>query len=361
MLEKRGYLIINKTLRLFVLASFFCLSLTSLPLSAQDIYKSKVEIIEHHGIHLELLPETLVDSNLSLEGDFFSAFLTKPSAELLNVPLGSRLLGKITEVQAPKNFGRSAKLTTHVSELMLPDGSRVKVSADFSSKTNTKDDEKPAKTKNFLKKLSKDTTELSAGAMVGAVDAVQFGGISTAIMTSGLSVAAGAALGLGLSLAGVTMRKGDELVSSGFDPINFKLESDFEFLEDLPAYIASKREPVAASLLGIDMRVNKIDKYFSRSYGEFILMDIELKNNGIEKIYFGDFVLSSGRHIMPIYSNPLISNEVVAAIDSQGSRQCRLAFSLGDIKKSSDYKLMMINPVTQEIVAYLDVEFAQYI
>jgi hypothetical protein len=358
MLRKTLFLILNKTLTLFVLANLLFFALQ--PCIAQEIYKAKIEIMRNPGFHFQLVPETLVDTSLSLEGDYFSAFLTKPSAELLNLPLGSRLLGQITEVQEPKNFGRSAKLMTHINQIMLPDGRMIKVSADLSSKASMQDDEKPQATKNLVKKISQDSLELTSAGLVGAVDAVQYTGIGTAIMTSGLSVAVGAALGLGAGMFGLATSKGDELVSSGFNPVSFKLESEFEFLESIPELFLAN-QPVNLSELGVDLKISKIKKASSNIYGDYLLLDIELKNNSFKKVNFGDFVLSSNRHFIPVYNNPLLSNESLSGIDINSSKQINLAFSLGSINKSHDYKLMMIDPISQEIIAYIDVELASLI
>ncbi|MEY3370268.1 MAG: hypothetical protein RLZZ361_938 [Cyanobacteriota bacterium] len=358
MLRKRLFLILNKTLALFVLANLSILC--PLMVQAQEVYKAKIEIMHNPGFHFQLVPETLVDTSLSLEGDYFSAFLTKPSAELLKLPLGSRLLGQITEVQEPKNFGRSAKLVTHINQIMLPDGRTIKVSADLSSKTSMQDDEKPQASKNLVKKITKDSLELSSAGLVGAVDAVQYTGIGTAIMTSGLSVAIGGALGLGMGVFGLATNKGEELISSGFDPVSFKLESEFEFLESIPDWVVGKA-PVNLAELGLDMKVSKIKKASSNIYGDYLLLDIELKNNSFKKVHFGDFVLSSNRHFIPVYNNPLISSESLSGIETNTTKQINLAFSLGSIKKSNDYKLMMIDPISQEIVAYIDVQLASFI
>jgi hypothetical protein len=78
-------------------------------------------------------------------------------------------------------------------------------------------------------------------------------------------------------------------------------------------------------------------------------------------VHFGDFVLSSDRHFIPVYNNPLLSSESLTGIETNSTKQINLAFSLGSIKKSNDYKLMMIDPVSQEIVAYIDVELASLI
>jgi len=163
-----------------------------------------------------------------------------------------------------------------------------------------------------------------------------------------------------LGAIGLATNKGEELISSGFDPVSFKLESEFEFLESIPDWVAGK-SPVNLAELGLDMKVSKIKKASSNIYGDYLLLDIELKNNSFKKVHFGDFVLSSDRHFIPVYNNPLLSSESLTGIETNTTKQINLAFSLGSIKKSNDYKLMMIDPISQEIVAYIDVELASLI
>lgn len=353
----------KKTVYIILLTNFFILAngLTVYALDAnKQVHKLKIQQVESKGILIQALPETILDTELSLEGDFFSAFLSNNSSRILRVPEGSRLIGKIIELRRPKSFGIGANLKVHINELMLPDGSNVKVSADFSSKASMQSDEKPNAVKSLARKVAKDTSNVTASALVGAVDTLQYGGLGAAIATSGISTLAGAGLGLGLGLIGVFTTKGEELINAGFEPVNLKLDSDFVFLQDLPV-MAQKLEPVSASLLGVDIKVNKVSKQSSRDFGEFLLMNIELTNNSLKDLFMGDFVLSSSRHIIPIMNNPLLMNSGLITIAKKKSHDVSLAFSLGSIKKEGTYQLMMLNPITQEIVANIDIDISAYL
>lgn len=350
----------KKTVYIILLINFFILA-NGLVVSAdtRQIHKLKIEQIETKGIVIQALPETILDTELSLEGDFFSAFLSNNSSRILRVPEGSRLIGKITELNRPKSLGIGANLKIHIDELMLPDGSNVKVSADFSSKASMQNDDNPNAAKSFARKVIKDTSNLTASALVGAVDTLQYAGLGAAFATSGISTLAGAGLGLGLGLIGTFTTKGDELIGAGFEPVNLKLDSDFVFLQDLPM-LAEKLAPINASLLGVGIKVNKISKQSSKDFGEFLLMDIELTNNGLQDLFMGDFVLSSNRHILPIMHNPLLTNSSLNIIAREKSQMIKLAFSLGSVKKDS-YQLMMLNPLTQEIIANTNIDISAYL
>lgn len=334
-----------------------------MPVSAQSsvVLKTGVKAFATKGLKLKLIPETIVDTRLSMEGDMFSAFLTKPSAEILRVPKGSRLIGTITDIDQPKNLNRGAKLQAHVNTLMLPDGSKVKVNADFSSKASWQESQTANSFKNTARKLAQGSVNLSASALVGAMDSLQYAGIGTAISTSGISTAVGAGVGLGLGLYGVITKKGNSFSSSGFSAIDFELESEFEFLEELPIMTQSLA-PVSAELIGVGLSIKKIEKYFSKNYGEFILVDIIVKNDSYKKLFMGDFVLSSDMHILPVLNNPFISNtESLNSISIGEDKNFKLAFSLGSIDENFNYQLFMLDPLSQEIVADLEVDFSKYL
>lgn len=339
-------------------ASMLCLELKA---ESSLTLKTGVKAFSTKGVSLKLIPETIVDTSLSMEGDLFSAFLTKPSAEILKVPSGSRLIGTITDIDDAKSFNRGAKLKAHVNTLMLPDGTKIKVSADFSSKASWQESETSNSFKNTARKLAQGSAEISASTLVGAMDAIQYTGIGLAISTHGISTAIGAGIGLGLGLYGAMKKEGSELASSGFKAIDFRLESEFEFLEKI-TLIGQKIEPISASLMGINLKVNSIERYFSKNYGQFILVDLCLVNNSYKKLFIGDFVLSSDMNIVPVMNNPLLTNtESLNSIPIGETSNFKLAFSLGSIKKNHNYELYMIDPATQDLLANLELDISSYL
>ncbi len=356
-----------------LIQSIFLISLliTSLPLNfcsrvnAAAIkpapLKAQIEFRDKASLNLKLIPETIVDTELTLVGDFFSAYLTKPSADILKIPFGSRLIGSITDIKDSKSFNRDAKLRAHVDRIMLPDGSVVRVSADISSDASeaTIVDDK-AKFKNIAKKVAKESAELSASALVGAIDSVQITGLTAAIATHGISAGVGAAIGLGMGLAHTIGKDGQTIASSGFKPLNFKLESEFKLLEEMPL-MYENFDPISASLLGIDVKVNSMQKVFSKNYGEFILVELNLTNHTDRKLYLGDFVLRSAFHVLPVYSNPLLTNNYSDSIAAKSNGTYKIAFSLGSYNKKENYQLMIVDPVTDTIVANADINIASYL
>lgn len=340
------------------------MSLAQLPMipraQAKDLFQLQVSQVETKGLKFKVLPETILDTELSLEGDFFSGYLDEQACKIIRVPERTRILGEVTELKAPSNFKRGAKIRVHVDRLMLHDGTTVKVSADFSSKPSMQDDDNPNAAKSLGRKIVRETANLSASTLVGAVDSLQYAGIGTAIATSGISTLVGAGLGLGMGLVGTVGHKGKELISTGFEAINLKLESDFVFLEDLPI-MEQPLQLISTELLGIKINVNKISKLYSESYGDYLLLDVELANNSPRELFMGDFVLSSRRHILPVFNNPLLANQGMIKPEASKSENFTIAFSLGSIKKKDNYQLMLLDPVSQEVIANTEIDISSYL
>ena len=145
--------------------------------------------------------------------------------------------------------------------------------------------------------------------MVGAVDALQYLGINTAISTYGLSTAIGAGIGLGLGLVGALKADGETINYNEFEAMNFKLESDFELLEKLPISKAELEKLIQLEELGVDLKISGMQKQFSRQFGDFIVVEMQVTNNSEDDIYLGDFVLGSELHIKPVLANPLLSSQ----------------------------------------------------
>ena len=353
-------------LRLLILISLFLLGLPGFSL----VLKTGISVAESKNDTLWLKPETIVDTELNLAGDQFCGLLSKGSAERLGLPFGSRLLGVITKVQYPRSFQRSAVIDINAYQVLLPDGVRLRVNADLQSRT---DGYGVSPIKSSAKALAKEGGSLAASTLVGAVDAVQYTGIATAFISHGISVGAGAAIGFGLGLAGLA-REGDDLRSSDFRMLGLKLKNDFQFIRPVskatgrsakgkpgakrkalgavPLLAAENRLKTASS---IELKINKIDKLFSRNYGDLMVLDLNFANRSNRGLFLGDLVLNvNGVH--EVLSNPLISSDSLDTVEANSIKSCKLAFGLRDIHTQKDCKLQMLDPVTQELLISLDLE-----
>ena len=138
--------------------------------------------------------------------------------------------------------------------------------------------------------------------------------------------------------------------------MNFKLESEFELLEKLPFSATELENLIALEELGIDLKVAKIQKQFSRQFGEFLLGEMQVTNNSQEDIFLGDFVLGSNTHIRPLLANPLLSKASLKSLRPKESCTSVMAFSLNKYLAKDDYKIYLLDPIDQTIMANTNVE-----
>lgn len=331
-------------------------------ISAQGpIHKAQISEDNLKEVFLKLVPDTLIDEELSIPGDFFSVIVTKPSAQLLQIPTGSRLIGKVLEINKAKSFNRGAFLKSEVNQIMLPDGSLIKAHAILSAQAGMQDMDKPSKEKKLVKTIVKKSSELSASALVGAVDSVQYLGLGTAISTYGISTAIGAGIGLGLGAFGALKADGQEINYNEFDAMNFKLESSFELLEKLPISKDQLKEMMQLNELGIDLKITNIQKEFSRQFGDFLVIKMNITNNTDSSIHLGDFVLGSDLHIKPVLANPLLSSQIMQGLAPKHSTEAVMAFSLGNYREKENYRVYLLNPLDQTILANTQIKITDYL
>ncbi len=334
-----------------------------------ELYKLSVtKLAEARSeINLMALPETLLDSDLNIVGDDFVAELSPATARSLGLPHGTKMIGTITEMNSERSLSRSAACIIDINKLQLADGTTIAAKASLAL-SGSKD-------RNIVSSIAKSGARVGASTLVGAMDAVQYAGIGTAIMTHGITAGVGATIGLGMGLANLTSAKGQRLRSDGFKLAKMKLVSDFELLEPLPkvseeqlaiaeAY-RSKLDKLSEHLnsstksrttLGLDIKLRDIDKYFSASYGEFVILDFDIANRTSREIYPQDLVLSSAKHLKPLYSNPFIYNDGFTALKPGEKRSCRLAFAVGDYDRDDDYELKLIDSSSERIILSYDLQ-----
>lgn len=316
--------------------------------------KGTIEKVIKKGERIDVLPETVFNSEISFTGDFVSALISPDDANKLKVPFGSKLIGEVTKVRPAKSMNRDGLIEVQVSELLLPDGQSVAVDAKFKSSGKQQ-------VKKFSKEAAKEISEVLASSAVGAHDAIMFTGLPLAIASSGLSVGIGTGIGMGLGLAHALGKEGDAYANSGFSTNTLKLVDDFVFLEELPI-MAENLKPMSPETFGVKLEVNEISKMFSKDFGDFLLFDVALKNMSPEEVFVGDFVLASKKHLIPLMNNPFITNrDIFKGIESNHQESFKLAFSLAKASKKDDYKLQLIDPSTDNILVDFGVDIAKYL
>jgi hypothetical protein len=346
---------LRPTLFIFLSISIFYASAAHSTKFKLKIHKSKFK-----NQIIWALPEGIIDPKYSIEGDTFSAILSRESARKIRVPFGSRLMGEITEIDKARYLGRDDCFKIHVSTLLLPDGSSIEADARFEAKAKWEDYKDSSISKSIINSLVNEGSKLAAISAVGASDALIYGGIGTAIGTHGISIAIGAALGLGLGVYNAIIQPGDKLVNPGFYLMGLKAKSDFVLYQPLPLFSESI-ESFTASDFGIDMKVTKIARSRTKTFGDYLLVSLKLENRSPKDIYLSDLVLSSKNKIEPIFANPLLTNLKENKVESESKSSFRLAFNLGDLKRDEDYRLKIYDPIKNKSIADCEINISKYI
>lgn len=319
------------------------------------ISKSKIE-----NKTFWVLPEGIIDPKYSLEGDSFSAILSKDSARKIKVPFGSKIMGEISEIQRAKYLGRDDQFEIHVKSLLLPDGSLIETDAKFQAKAKWEDYEDGSISKSIITGITKESAKLIASSAVGASDALIYGGIGTAISSHGISIAIGASIGAGFGIYNSIVQPGDRLINSGFYLMGLKAKSDLVFFDPLPIF-SERIENFTAKDFGIDIKVRKISTAKSKSFGDYLLLSLELENNSTKNLNLTDLVISSSEQIEPIFPNPLMSNLKSYAIKPESKKNFLLAYNLGDFKKEREYKLEIYDPIRNRSIADCNINLSKFI
>lgn len=321
------------------LEKILLLFLLSYQVAFANIQKLKVEYQEKidKDNYIKIIPELIIDSDISLPGDSFLALLTKPSAEILGLPLGSKIYGTINKIIPEANFYRSAKIYASIDHLILPNGKIIKASMQLSSSSALKSRFKVKKINNLGTNVAKYGSNVVLSSAVGLVDAVQYAGLGTAIASHGISAAVGAVLGLGLALADPVKNKGQKYYGDNYYPLNFKIEKALEIFENFD--LSADDIPQNTERFGIVSA--QIKNY--KNFGRTLLIDLEL-----EKEKSKTFALSSDSLVKPIYPNLLLSS-----VDN--ARQIlRLAFALNDSKLDPSVQLVTLDPLSDKILSCMN-------
>ncbi|MCE2929049.1 MAG: hypothetical protein LW817_05420 [Candidatus Caenarcaniphilales bacterium] len=350
-------LIINKdSLKKYLLLALVCINFTpsfaTQPISLKISHEQQI----NNSNYIKMLPDTIIDSDLTLVGDGFSALLTKPSAQILKVPQGTRLIGTITQIVKARHLQQSSRFKAHISHLLLPDGKLVKASMDISSSAAIQKLPEISNFRKTTKSILKNSAQTSTAALVGAVDSIQYAGLGTAIATSGISVAAGAAAGLGLGLSNIFIAKGAKLSHNSFTAYNYKIESELEILGSMPILGQDLNTP-ETSVIGLDSQILNIQEKFSKDFGKFLQVELQLSNNSTENFYIGDFALSSSLLTKYLFNNPLLSRIDYQSLKPGQKKTYTLAFNYNnDYEIKNELEILIIDPINQEAKSRINLQ-----
>jgi hypothetical protein len=293
---------------------------------------------------------TNLDSEKSLTGDVFLCAINTKLAKEMNLPRQTQIQGEISNVD-PK----SKKVNIKLKQFLFPDGSQAAIDGELEA--NLKNNEL-SKFKAFRQQAIKHGTNFTVSSLVGALDSVEYGSLGLAIATHGISVGVGAGIGL-LHALYTTFTETKPEFNLASNQVNyFELIDDITVKADnLPTW--EEFELKSAENYGFGLKIKDTANFYSQNYGNCVLFDLEIDNQSKQRLHLSDIILSENDSIEYLYSNPLLYNfeniDQVSYIEPHKKQRCKLAFSLGKVKKLTKYELRVLDPIAGRELFYFPV------
>jgi hypothetical protein len=188
------------------------------------------------GTKIPIIMDTAVDSDTSQEGDEFSA----RTGEDLNidgntvVPAGSIIKGRIAQLNAPKNLGRSGSVALKFDTVTTPDNRQIPLVANLVARGGV------VHAKRGMKDIALDTTTLAVPLLIGAAIGLLAGSSSNSTTTTssdglttgsskinkGEAAMIGAGVGLAVGVAILLIKKGKKVDVRPGDELKIELAED---------------------------------------------------------------------------------------------------------------------------------------
>jgi hypothetical protein len=292
----------------------------------------------------ESLPEgTLVtvqmschlNSQVSRKGD---EILGRIAADTTNgehviLPAGWFIHGLVTDVEGRHRLGRAGYVDVEFDKIISPQGD---YELPFKAKFSTHDNKLTA----ISKIMAVDSGYVGYGALGGAICAVQFGGIGTAIATYGLSVAGGAAIGSTLGLIGSLKRKGD--ISSIFpgDVITMDVAEPISLPVFDPRLLVHPVEHVASDIhLSIDKVKFSKDPLGDRK-ARLLTVNLTIDNRSPKQLSFDQLMVMSDHSLNPY--PPYLGRSNFSRLKEKVSPQSHTSSELTFSVDSPKYKYFLV-------------------
>jgi hypothetical protein len=246
------------------------------------------------GTTVNLTLNTTVNSEISVVGDDVMAAVTLDVKDKGKVLLPGQwyVVGKVTRVESQRRLGRNGYVEIKFDKLISPDGKlQLPIDASVSTHEGT--------VKTVAKHLATDSKFMTTGAVGGALLSLQLGGIGTAIMTEGISVGGGAAVGATIGLIAALWRKGRISSSYTGEFSKFRVTAPITLPAFNPNALPSA-EPAPNKLASLDIVVHKA-KFRPSPYGDkrsrLLKIDFALANRSNQAFSLANLVvMSDSRH-----------------------------------------------------------------
>lgn len=221
------------------------------------------------GTTLDMVVSTAITTGVSVSGDEFYGKVSKDYAVdgKVVIPKGTIVHGVVEVIQNPKRAGRNGFIATRFDYMVTPDGREIPIEGG----STTRD----GKAKAAAKVVGRATGFTAVGGLAGALMALKYGGIGTAVATEGYSIAGGAAVGGVVGLVTAMVTKGQSAMIEPGTEIRVKLADDLM----LPTMNMPDESANDYALEGLDVKVLGM-RYDKDPFGEVseITMTLDISN-----------------------------------------------------------------------------------
>lgn len=312
----------------------------------KNIYTGKTETLERKD-SIEMTVSQVLDGSFSFEGDEFFAEVTSDviGDKGVIIPKGTVAHGIIRESGEAKRLGRDGYIDLSFDYLVTPDGREIPIEGKMSTKLHP--------IKAATKIVAQDIGYTAAGGVLGGIFAAQALGIESAIVSSGYTVAGGAALGAGVGLGMSLYRKGKDVLISPGDEIKVKILSSV----DLPVYREDALKQKEETYPGLDIRIANI-LYEKDPFGEVNTLTLSLSICNMSDKSFAGMDLALVNDYNTVF-NPSIFGDTKLLFSQfkPGDRKAgKISFAVNNVKHS--YWLIVNDRVTNKPIMRVSLDNA---
>ena len=290
----------------------------------KELYTGKTETLEKRDV-IEMTVSQVLDGSFSFEGDEFFAEVTSDvlGDKGVVVPKGTVAHGVIRDSGSAKRLGRDGYIDLSFDYLVTPDGREIPIEGKMSTKLHP--------IKAATKIVAQDIGYTASGAVLGGIFAAQALGVESAIVSSGWTLAGGAAVGSGVGLGMALYRKGKDVLIAPGDEIKVKILSDV----DLPVYRAEALQQKEQKYPGLDIRIANII-YEKDPFGEVNTLTLSIAIANMSDKSFSGMDLALVNDYNNVF-NPSIfgDTKLVFTQFKPGDRKAgKISFAVNNVKQS---------------------------
>lgn len=292
------------------------------------------------GAELELFLSTEIEAGETVEGDEFFGKISKDVLVdgRVVIPRGTVLHGVLIAMEEPKRAGRNGYINTHFDYLITPDGRKVPIEGDSSTRDS--------KGKAAAKVVGRAAGYTAIGGVMGTLMALQFGGLAAAAASHGTTLADGAAIGGATGLTIAMLKKGKSVMLQPGAEMHVKLGEPLK----LPTMTMPDETAEDFSIAGLNVKVEgmRIDRRPSGGVGE-ITLALDILNETVNT--FSTFEIGLEDDLGNVFfPSPLADMGMSSGkIKPSDHFKSKISFSVDNVR--SRYKLVFFKPYSREALA----------